>query len=278
MKELALNQAQTRAKEGTYAFSRLKDKQLELSRLKKQGTILPGLELEYLVRHGLTPDMKVLDAACGPGTTTSLIHDFLESGTVIGVDINDDLLREATAHASLNRQPITFLKADIYDLPFEEEFDYIYCRFLFQHLADPSQAIASLLRVLKPGGILHIIDVNDEWLFLDPPVPAFDALCDLALKHQAEQGGNRLVGRYLRNLMAKQGTIDMQSEIVAFNSDLIGIETFLQITTIFKVEQILALETDDDPKALVDEILATVREKEIFGMAGVFSVSGKKNV
>jgi ubiquinone/menaquinone biosynthesis C-methylase UbiE len=276
MKNLARSNAQIRAKEGTYAFSRLKDKKLELSRLKKQGTILPDLEMEYLVRHGLTPDMDVLDAACGPGTTTSLIYDFLESGTIKGIDINDDLLREASALSKLNRQPIIFQKADIYDLSFENEFDYIYCRFLFQHLTDPGKALTSLFRALKPGGILHILDVNDEWLFLEPPVPAFETLCDLARKHQADQGGNRLVGRYLRNLMSAQGFEDMETDIIPFNSDLIGIEAFLQITTYFKVEQVLTRKTKEDPQELLREIKEAAKEKEIFGLAGIFSVSGTK--
>lgn len=49
--------------------------------------------------------------------------------------------------------PIADVKADICDLPFDEnEFDLIICNHVLEHIPDDTQAMKELFRVLKPGG------------------------------------------------------------------------------------------------------------------------------
>ena len=49
--------------------------------------------------------------------------------------------------------PIVDVKADICDLPFEENsFDIIFCNHVLEHIKDDKKAIQELYRVLKPGG------------------------------------------------------------------------------------------------------------------------------
>ena len=49
--------------------------------------------------------------------------------------------------------PIVDVKADICDLPFEENsFDIIFCNHVLEHINDDKKAIQELYRVLKPGG------------------------------------------------------------------------------------------------------------------------------
>ena len=171
---------------------------------------------------------------------------------------------------------IHFVEADVYDLPFEDSFDYIYCRFLFQHLSDPIKAISSLKRALKPGGILHILDVNDEWLFIYPEIVAFNQLKSLAITHQGNNGGNRLVGKALRNMLLSSGLNDVQVDLIPVHSDLTGMKTFIEITTRFKKLRIDPEMAGLDPDRLLDEIDLALQSQDHFGMVGVFSVSGKK--
>ena len=49
--------------------------------------------------------------------------------------------------------PIVDVKADILDLPFEDNsFDFIFCNHVLEHIEDDSKAMLELHRVMKPGG------------------------------------------------------------------------------------------------------------------------------
>ncbi|WP_117883941.1 class I SAM-dependent methyltransferase [Aureibaculum luteum] len=49
--------------------------------------------------------------------------------------------------------PIVDVKADICDLPFEDDsFDMIFCNHVLEHIIDDKKAMQELYRVLKPGG------------------------------------------------------------------------------------------------------------------------------
>lgn len=50
--------------------------------------------------------------------------------------------------------PIADVKADICDLPFKNnEFDFIICNHVLEHIPDDTKAMQELYRILKPGGI-----------------------------------------------------------------------------------------------------------------------------
>ena len=50
--------------------------------------------------------------------------------------------------------PIVDVKADILDLPFEDDsFDVIFCNHVLEHIKDDSKAMSELLRVMRPGGM-----------------------------------------------------------------------------------------------------------------------------
>jgi len=50
--------------------------------------------------------------------------------------------------------PIADVKADICDLPFEEDsFDVVFCNHVLEHIEDDQKAMSELYRVLKPGGM-----------------------------------------------------------------------------------------------------------------------------
>lgn len=50
--------------------------------------------------------------------------------------------------------PIADVKADICDLPFSDnEFDFIICNHVLEHIPDDTRAMQELYRILKPGGI-----------------------------------------------------------------------------------------------------------------------------
>lgn len=70
--------------------------------------------------------------------------------------------------------PIADVKADICDLPFEDNsFDTILCNHVLEHIPDDTKAMQELFRILKPGGmaILQIPqDLEREVTFEDDSI------------------------------------------------------------------------------------------------------------
>lgn len=70
--------------------------------------------------------------------------------------------------------PLADVKADICDLPFEDNsYDIIFCNHVLEHIPDDTKAMQELFRVLKPGGmaILQIPqDLKREKTFADDSI------------------------------------------------------------------------------------------------------------
>jgi len=70
--------------------------------------------------------------------------------------------------------PLADVKADICDLPFENDsYDIIFCNHVLEHIPDDTKAMQELFRVLKPGGmaILQIPqDLKRETTFADDSI------------------------------------------------------------------------------------------------------------
>jgi len=70
--------------------------------------------------------------------------------------------------------PIVDIKADILDLPFEEnEFDVVFCNHVLEHIEDDQKAMKELFRVMKQGGmgVFQVPqDLTRENSFEDPQI------------------------------------------------------------------------------------------------------------
>ena len=112
---------------------------------------------------------KVLDCATGTG---DLAIEFKKavgnSGQVIGIDFCKEMLDFAPQKAFDKGLDVHFRLADVKDLPFEDgTFDHVSIAFGIRNVDDPHAAMCEMIRVLKPGGRIHILE------FGQPKVPVF---------------------------------------------------------------------------------------------------------
>jgi ubiquinone/menaquinone biosynthesis C-methylase UbiE len=104
-----------------------------------------------------------LDAGTGAGTLALALAPLVRD--VVGVDIVPELLERAGEDAPDN---VTFVEADVTDLPFESgTFDLSCSRRTLHHIARPERAVAELARVTAPGGRVF---VDDQIAPVDPLV------------------------------------------------------------------------------------------------------------
>ncbi len=109
--------------------------------------------LKVLERVHLHGDERVMDAGCGSGRLTERLLERLPKGTVVGVDLSQNMLQQASEHLK-NRDRISFVQADLAELPFDSEFDGIFSTAAFHWVKDHDALFRSLARALKPGGWL----------------------------------------------------------------------------------------------------------------------------
>ncbi len=103
--------------------------------------------------HGQT----VLDLGCGVG---DLAAEFVARGArVIGVDMNQELLREARSRQLSNAE---FRGGDLRTLPdFGIAVDGLWCSFATAYFPDLPRALSAWARSVRPGGWIALTEVDD---------------------------------------------------------------------------------------------------------------------
>ncbi len=109
-------------------------------------------EAEHFVDAlGITPEMHVLDVACGTGNLA--IPAARKGAQVTGVDIATNLLAQARARAAAEGLQITFEEGDAEHLPFPDaRFDVVMSMFGAMFAPNPERVASELARVCRHGG------------------------------------------------------------------------------------------------------------------------------
>ena len=112
---------------------------------------------------GKTQPRRILDVATGTGDFAIDLYNKIKPQQVVGIDLSQgmlDVAREKIAKRGLGNA-ITVQQADCLALPFEErEFDAVTVAFGVRNFEHLLQGYQQMLRVLKPGGMLCVIELS----------------------------------------------------------------------------------------------------------------------
>lgn len=135
------------------------------------------------VVSGQWPAASVLDVACGTG---DMVCNLVQSGcTVTGVDLSEEMLAIARRKTAL----ATFQLADAEYLPFPDgSFDAVTCAFGVRNFVHLEQGLGEMLRVLKPGGRMVILELAT------PDSKLIRPFYNLYTKHIIPWLGSRIAG------------------------------------------------------------------------------------
>ncbi|MEW6236493.1 MAG: metalloregulator ArsR/SmtB family transcription factor [Candidatus Omnitrophota bacterium] len=129
---------------------------------------LCGEPVTYQALEALIPP-SLTAADIGTGTGHLLLPLARLVKKVVGVDHSPEMLsvaREKAKAAGLNN--IELREGEIDELPLKnEEVDAAFAGLVLHHAPDPAAAIAEMARIVKPGGIVAVIDLqshNEEWM------------------------------------------------------------------------------------------------------------------
>jgi ubiquinone/menaquinone biosynthesis C-methylase UbiE len=112
---------------------------------------------EFVEFAGLRKKWRVLDVACGPGIATRAAAARIdEKGSVLGVDLASGMIVRAKAVPAAKRcAPIEYAEMDVHDLKLETAtFDAAISQLGLMLFAQPDKALAEMVRVVKPGGVV----------------------------------------------------------------------------------------------------------------------------
>ena len=130
-----------------------------------------------LSQTGLREGRLALDVAGGTGDLSAgMAGQVGETGLVVLTDINASMLavgRDRLLDRGIMRN-LRVVQADAERLPFRDEtFDCVTIGFGLRNVTDKPAALASMCRVLRPGGRLLVLE------FSHPAIPALGPLYDL---------------------------------------------------------------------------------------------------
>jgi ubiquinone/menaquinone biosynthesis C-methylase UbiE len=110
---------------------------------------------------GIGPGARVLDLGCGTGTLAIWAKQAHPSALLAGIDGDPGILARARRKAERVGVEIRFDEGLSFDLPYAaDSFDHVLSSLFFHHLDRVSKlrSLAEALRVLRPGGRLHVAD------------------------------------------------------------------------------------------------------------------------
>jgi demethylmenaquinone methyltransferase / 2-methoxy-6-polyprenyl-1,4-benzoquinol methylase len=114
------------------------------------------------------PGTRALDVACGTGDLA--IELASRGGDVVGSDFSEGMLERARKKAP----GLTWEQADAMALPYaDDEFDAVTVGFGARNFGDLGQGLREMVRVVKPGGRVVILEITTPQ---KPPLSTFFAL------------------------------------------------------------------------------------------------------
>ncbi len=114
-----------------------------------------------LDQAALRPGDRILDVGCGTGTLATLIKQLYPRAEVVGLDPDPKALARARRKAARAAVAIRFDQEFGDQLPYPAaSFDHVFSSFMFHHLpaGEKGTTLATIRRVLKPGGQFHLMD------------------------------------------------------------------------------------------------------------------------
>jgi arsenite methyltransferase len=121
---------------------------------------------------GVEPRGRVLDVACGTGTTALLLARELGCA-VVGVDLGARAIEQAavTARAAGLDRRASFVVGDAEALPVADSaFDVVLSECSLCTFPDKRGAVGEMARAVRPGGTVAIADVTADLDALSPPL------------------------------------------------------------------------------------------------------------
>lgn len=180
----------------------------EHERLISQAARMAPITERLFREAGIGLRQRVLDIGSGVGDVALLAAKLVGSaGEVVGVERDAKSIARARVRAAeVGARNISFIHAEVSDVPAGDPFDAVVGRFILMFLPDPAAVLRSLSRLVRPGGIL--VFQEPSWvpvLALLKPLPVWSAVASLIHETFLCAGANPELGVQLYTVFENAG-------------------------------------------------------------------------
>jgi ubiquinone/menaquinone biosynthesis C-methylase UbiE len=166
---------------------------------------------------GLKPGMRVADIGCGSGKTSFILHELAQPhGEVVGIDGSEERIRHAAE--KYRGAGLSFCCRDFYE-PLDDLglFDFVWVRFVLEyHRTNAFAIVRNISRLLKPGGILCLIDLDYNCLsHFGIPARLEQAMFNIMDKLETEADFDPYMGRKLYSFFYDLGFENIEAALSA---------------------------------------------------------------
>lgn len=120
--------------------------------------------LELMAKRWELDKVKtVLDVACGVGHWGHLLSKLLpQDARISGIDMEKEWVEICKEKTKGQESRFEYMVGTAENIPFPNaSFDMVTCQTVLLHVKDVQVAIKEMLRVLKPGGLLAVVEPNN---------------------------------------------------------------------------------------------------------------------
>lgn len=194
-----------------------------------------------IVELELQGDERILDVGSGDGSLTRKLAAAVPRGSVLGVDASAQMVDAARG---LEQPNLRFVRVDILDADFREEFDVVFSSATLHWVKDHGRLLSVLYRAVKPGGCIRLSFAGEgncsqliatleelmgesayeaafscfEWPWYMPAVTGYESLVQEVPFSSADVWGE-VADRHFPSVEAMVGWID-QPSLVPFRQHL----------------------------------------------------------
>lgn len=120
--------------------------------------------ISHFIRNGNC----IVDAGTGVGVVSEQMADIIGHTPyqvkLTLLDASEERLQVARQHLSkIDEIEQSFIKCDLGNIPLpDDSVDYLFCRFVFEYLAEPDSVFSEFIRIVKPGGKIVVGDLDNN--------------------------------------------------------------------------------------------------------------------
>jgi ubiquinone/menaquinone biosynthesis C-methylase UbiE len=254
-------------------------------------------EKRLFSRYALPAGAQILDLGCGSGEVTMRLGEIFPGAACLqGVDVLPEVIAAARsqANASGRWQPdgrwgldgpvLEFAVGDGFALNASDEyFDLVVCRHVTQAVPEPERLLAEAVRVLKPGGWLHLL--SEDYGMLHFPVR--DGWDPDRLWHEAvipftqATGTDARIGRRSLPMIQALGLTQCSVQYLTIDTETASREALIGIFSAWRdgYTEVLAEHSKlsmGEVQALFSAVIATLEDPAGYGVWQVPVIAGRK--
>lgn len=193
-------------------------------------------EKHLFERYQLSGPIEILDLGCGTGEITRRLAEHYPEAKLIGMDILESNLFFAKRDSSEFTNRITYQQGDAFNLPFADaSVDLVVCRHVSQAVPDFPMMLAEFTRVLKPGGVLHLL--SEDYGMLHFPVTSLDPdkfWNEHAVRFLNSIGCDGRIGRHSPALLENAGYRNITMDFITVDTLRVPRASFAGVITAWR--------------------------------------------